>query len=138
MELSIMRIHVKRIFFFGLLLCVFSFAQQKEIHFEHLVVEDGLSSNTICYMLQDSRGFLWVGTYDEFYLINMMVIIFLFTRNSTDDTSSISDNEDKKLYPKIILATSGLVPGAGDLINLFRDTEKFIQIPSQSRINQEQ
>ena len=39
-----------------------SFAQDDDIQFEHLTVEDGLSSNCVNAILQDSRGFMWFGT----------------------------------------------------------------------------
>lgn len=39
------------------------FAQPNDIKFEHLTLEDGLS-NKVYTILQDSRGFLWFGTFD--------------------------------------------------------------------------
>ncbi len=35
------------------------------IHFEHLTTSDGLSSNIVTSVLQDHRGYLWVGTYGD-------------------------------------------------------------------------
>lgn len=42
----------------------FAFSQQnpKQLYFEHLQVEDGLSSNVTSSILQDKMGFLWFGT----------------------------------------------------------------------------
>ncbi len=37
---------------------------EKETQFDHLRVEDGLSQGMVLAMLQDSRGFMWFGTYD--------------------------------------------------------------------------
>ncbi len=37
-------------------------AQRPQIRFEHLDISNGLSSNTVNTAIQDSRGFLWVGT----------------------------------------------------------------------------
>ncbi len=34
----------------------------QNIKFKHLTVEDGLSSNNVAAVLQDSQGFLWFGT----------------------------------------------------------------------------
>ncbi|NIM17216.1 MAG: hypothetical protein GTO45_34860, partial [Candidatus Aminicenantes bacterium] len=35
---------------------------KKRLKFEHLTTEHGLSQNTIYCILQDSKGFLWLGT----------------------------------------------------------------------------
>jgi signal transduction histidine kinase/ligand-binding sensor domain-containing protein/DNA-binding response OmpR family regulator len=39
-------------------------AQEGSPRFTHLTIEDGLSQNTVRALLQDERGFLWVGTKD--------------------------------------------------------------------------
>ncbi|WP_421903417.1 two-component regulator propeller domain-containing protein [Maridesulfovibrio sp.] len=41
-----------------------SFAFQEELRFDRLSLNEGLSQSSILCMLQDSRGFLWFGTYD--------------------------------------------------------------------------
>lgn len=41
-----------------------SFAFQEELRFDKLSLNEGLSQSSILCMLQDSRGFLWFGTYD--------------------------------------------------------------------------
>ncbi|MFO7445782.1 MAG: two-component regulator propeller domain-containing protein, partial [Ignavibacteriaceae bacterium] len=40
------------------------YCQPNEIKFSHLTAEDGLSLNVVTKVLQDSRGFLWFGTYN--------------------------------------------------------------------------
>ncbi len=37
-------------------------AQEDELKFEHLTIDDGLSQNKINCIFQDSRGFMWFGT----------------------------------------------------------------------------
>ncbi len=37
-------------------------AQNADLRFEHLTIEDGLSQNKISCILQDSKGFMWFGT----------------------------------------------------------------------------
>lgn len=37
-------------------------AASTDFHFRHFSVESGLSSNTVRALLQDTRGFLWIGT----------------------------------------------------------------------------
>ncbi len=41
-----------------------TFAQNDNLIFERLTMEQGLSQNTILCILQDSRGFIWIGTQD--------------------------------------------------------------------------
>src|SRR6516225_10136660 len=34
------------------------------LRFSHLTEKEGLSNNTVSYLLQDNEGFIWVGTLD--------------------------------------------------------------------------
>jgi ligand-binding sensor domain-containing protein/two-component sensor histidine kinase len=77
-----------------LLLCfgplVVSTAQTKKIFFKHLSVEDGLSSIKVNTMMQDSRGYFWIGTpsglnkYDGYR--------FTIYKNEPEDSTTISNN----------------------------------------------
>ncbi len=40
------------------------YGQKKTYHFEHLTSQDGLSSSRILNIYQDSKGFMWFGTYE--------------------------------------------------------------------------
>ncbi len=40
----------------------FSFSQPR--HFQHITNEDGISQSEIYTFLEDSRGFMWIGTVD--------------------------------------------------------------------------
>jgi len=83
-------------FYSSLLLCLFNLTGsfyllgQKRIKFEHLTIEHGLPQNTVFRILQDSSGFLWVGTenglcrYDGYY--------FKPYQNDPEDPSSLSHN----------------------------------------------
>lgn len=42
----------------------FILCQSEEIEFTHITAEDGLSLSSVTQVLQDSRGFLWIGTYN--------------------------------------------------------------------------
>lgn len=79
-----------------LLLCQFNLTHsfyllgQKRIKFEHLTIEHGLPQNTVFRILQDSRGFLWVGT--ENGLCRYDGYSFTPYQNDPEDPSSLSHN----------------------------------------------
>ncbi len=51
-----------RLVLWGLLLTGVIHAQEDELKFEHLTIDDGLSQNKINCIFQDSQGFMWFGT----------------------------------------------------------------------------
>ena len=59
---------IKRIHFFAiiatLLFLSFAFSQRPDVKFEHLGLDQGLSSESVFGIFQDSRGFMWFGTAD--------------------------------------------------------------------------
>lgn len=49
---------------FLILFPVLLHAQHRDIKFERLSLQDGLSQSTIRCIFQDRRGFIWIGTQD--------------------------------------------------------------------------
>jgi signal transduction histidine kinase/ligand-binding sensor domain-containing protein/DNA-binding response OmpR family regulator len=66
------------------------FSQNKSLQFEHINTQDGLSQVDVSCIIQDSRGFMWIGTgnglnrYDGYK--------FITYRNEPDNKSSLSNN----------------------------------------------
>ena len=60
------------------------------IHFDHLGVDQGLSQGSILCMLQDSRGYLWIGTQDG--LNRYDGYSFAIYRHSPADPESLSQH----------------------------------------------
>lgn len=66
------------------------FAQQPALYFDRITIQNGLSNNIVNCIIQDKRGFLWIGTndglnrYDGHY--------FSIYRNRPGDSTSISGN----------------------------------------------
>ena len=52
------------------LLIIDLYSQGDEFQFTHITSEDGLSVNGVTKILQDSRGFLWFGTYNGLHRYN--------------------------------------------------------------------
>jgi signal transduction histidine kinase/ligand-binding sensor domain-containing protein len=49
---------------FALALFCLCSAQQRPLRFQHLTAKDGLSQGHVLCMIQDSRGYIWAGTYN--------------------------------------------------------------------------
>src|SRR6201995_5936471 len=75
---------------FFLLLSLFSFAQNRQLHFDHLGTAEGLSELEPNAILQDKRGFIWIATNDG--LNRYDGYKFKIFRNDVKDTTSISNN----------------------------------------------
>ncbi len=80
-------------------------AQQPDevLSFRHLTIADGLSQNSVSAIVQDRRGFLWVGTKDGLNRYDGHA--FLTFHHDPFDRGSLSDGE----------VTSLLVDGGGTL-----------------------
>ncbi|MCI0512932.1 hypothetical protein L0128_06955, partial [candidate division KSB1 bacterium] len=103
-----------------------------DYQFERLNTGHGLSNNLIFCVLQDTKGFLWIGTenglnrYDGKH--------FKIYRNDPQDSTSISDNDIRCLFEdrqqRLWIGTN-----AGGLNQFDREQEKFIRYqknPNQS------
>ena len=66
------------------------FAQNQQLHFDHLGTAEGLSELTPLCMLQDSKGFIWIGTEDG--LNRYDGYKFKIFRNDVKDATSIGSN----------------------------------------------
>ncbi|MCZ6701659.1 MAG: hypothetical protein O6940_01320 [Ignavibacteria bacterium] len=64
---------------------------QNNTSFEKFSIEHGLSQNSILRILQDSRGFLWICTFDG--LNRYDGYQFKIFRNIPGDTTSLSNNK---------------------------------------------
>jgi ligand-binding sensor domain-containing protein len=81
--------------------------EQVRLEFEHLTVSDGLASNEVYCVFQDSYGYLWFGTtnglsrYDGYQFHNY--------RNDSEDSTSISNNWitgiDEDIYGHLWVST---------------------------------
>lgn len=89
-----MKINFPLLFIF-ILLTSLIVGQERDLQFDHVSTEDGLSANTVLSLFQDSEGFLWIGTYNG--LNRYDGYNFAIYRNSPDDTLSISDNKIRSI-----------------------------------------
>jgi PAS domain S-box-containing protein len=68
----------------------FNFAPGSIVRFGHLNIQDGLSQNAGLAILQDSRGYLWIGTQDG--LNRYDGYTFAVFKHDPNDSTSISHN----------------------------------------------
>ncbi len=67
-----------------------SIAQNENFRFENIEIEEGLANGMVTAILQDRKGFLWVGTFDGLYKYDG----YSFTKYQYDpfDPNSLSQN----------------------------------------------
>jgi len=107
-----------------LLLFITNYSYSKDIKFDHISIEQGLSQSTVHNILKDSRGFMWFGTMDG--LNKYDGYKFTVYRHDPDNPNSISSNviwalhedQDGVLW---IGTTSG-----GGLNKFDPNTERFV------------
>ncbi|MFO7830289.1 MAG: two-component regulator propeller domain-containing protein [Bacteroidales bacterium] len=81
----------------GLILFLINSALRAQpISVKHFTIEDGLSQTSVQCLIQDSKGFLWIGTQDGLNKYDG----YSFTRykNEPSDTTSISNNYIHCIY----------------------------------------
>jgi ligand-binding sensor domain-containing protein/serine phosphatase RsbU (regulator of sigma subunit) len=89
--------HILFLFFTGL----FYFLQISDSHSQNIIVdyftiENGLSQTSVNCLIQDSRGFLWIGTQDGVNKYDGYG--FKIFKNQPSDTNSLSDNYVNCIY----------------------------------------
>ncbi len=64
--MNYIKLYIVKLFILLAAFCIrytdFASAQFSNMHFEHLTIEDGLSSNSVQCILRNSKGYLWLGT----------------------------------------------------------------------------
>jgi ligand-binding sensor domain-containing protein/serine phosphatase RsbU (regulator of sigma subunit) len=59
-----MKLHLKLLYLFTCLMTSFSITDANELRFKQITIENGLSQSRVSSIVQDSKGFIWVGTED--------------------------------------------------------------------------
>lgn len=92
-----MKIKARKFFFtlLGSSFAIFCLAQ-KEVRFERVTVDEGLSQSSVTSVVQDKFGYLWVGTLDG--LNRFDGNYFKVYRNSRSDSNSLFSNEVRGLF----------------------------------------
>jgi two-component sensor histidine kinase/ligand-binding sensor domain-containing protein len=112
-----------------LLLFVDLHAQKNNTEFTNLTSDDGLPSNAITKIIQDDRGFLWLGTYNG--LVRYDGYNFKIFLPEKDNPNSISSHSVRSLY----VDSKGFIwVGTSDGLNKYDwKTEKFYRYVYSSK-----
>lgn len=100
------------------------FAQQKDLLFERISIEQGLSQSTVHSIIQDKTGFIWIATEDG--LNRYDGYNFVIYRNERDDKTSIASNQVRTLLQD---KNGTIWAGTGDglcVLNLIYDDKSKI------------
>ncbi|MDB5010349.1 MAG: ATP-binding region ATPase domain protein [Mucilaginibacter sp.] len=105
---------------------------QDNLTFKNLNVDNGLPQNSVLSVLQDQKGYIWVGTFDGLSKFNGLE--FKVYKNEEDNSKSIGNNKISKLFND---RDGNLWVGTVDYLNLFDpNTESFIRFKvSNSNVN---
>jgi ligand-binding sensor domain-containing protein/signal transduction histidine kinase len=109
-----------------------SFSQQQDIKFEYLGIEAGLSNSDVYCVLQDSRGFMWVGTSDGLNKYDG----YKFTVYKNDPSNQYSLNNNSIL--NIVEDSKGIVwlgTWGGGLNKFDREKNRFIHFKHDPQNN---
>lgn len=97
---------------------------QFNIRFDYLTIEDDLSSGSIRAIVQDSTGFIWIGTTDG--LNRYDGLSFRVFNQIPGDTNSLSNNF---IYRLLVDRKGRLWAGTLDGLNFYdHKTERFLKI----------
>jgi PAS domain S-box-containing protein len=106
-----------------------SYANEYNIKFQHLTIEDGLSQSSVFSIIQDSQGFMWFGTEDG--LNKYDGYNFKIYRNDPDNPDSLTYS-----YVKVIFEDSSgnlwIGTYGGGLDKFDREKERFIHYKHES------
>ena len=113
-------------------ICIFATAlalqgQQPELRFKHLGVEDGLSHSLVSDIVEDTLGYIWIGTQDG--LNRYDGYEFVVYKHDPEDPDSLSDSFVMALYDD----PSGTIwvgTNNGGLNSFDRRTERFTRYRS--------
>jgi len=105
----------------------------QELYFKSLTVNDGLTQHDVSCFLQDSFGFIWIGTYDGLNRYDGFNVLNF--SHKTNDIESLSSNRILSLFEdskkRIWIGTDGSGLNYYSLV-----TEKFIRVKTPEGYNQ--
>lgn len=122
--------------FILLFLPIFTSAEGKHFYFSRIGIEDGLSQNTVWCILQDSNGFIWLGTKDGLNKYDGNT--FKIYRSNSEESSlkcnfirSLYEHDDGKIWVGTLLGIYIYNPATGNFSFFNRSTDDGVAITSE-------
>jgi signal transduction histidine kinase/ligand-binding sensor domain-containing protein/DNA-binding response OmpR family regulator len=120
----------------ALLVAQNGFSQDRNLKFEHIGTREGLSQINVSAIIQDSRGFMWIGTRDG--LNRYDGYGFVIYKHSIQDDNSLSSNlvsdiaEDKdgNIWLATLFGLNKLDRKTGKFVHYFHDSANSNSISS--------
>ncbi|WP_121810665.1 hybrid sensor histidine kinase/response regulator [Mucilaginibacter kameinonensis] len=120
----------------ALLVAQNGFSQDRNLKFEHIGTREGLSQINVSTIIQDSRGFMWIGTRDG--LNRYDGYGFVIYKHSIQDDNSLSSNlvsdiaEDKdgNIWLATLFGLNKLDRKTGKFVHYFHDNANSNTISS--------
>lgn len=109
---------------FALFSSILSYAQDDQLKVERFTTENGLSSNVVFCILQDRKGYLWIGTNDG--LNRYDGYTFKVYRSNPGDSNSLAGNSVTALCED---QDGNLWIGAGGLCRYNNEKNNFTKVP---------
>lgn len=105
-------------------------AQAPDMRFKRLTVEDGLSNNNVLALVQDQRGYIWIGTNDG--LNKYDGYGFTTYRHDARDSTTLSNNA---VHAVLLDEKGRLWAGTAGGLNLYHSsTGTFTEYPIGGRV----
>lgn len=101
---------------------IYGHLHAQPVNVKHFTIEDGMSQTSVQCLMQDSKGFLWIGTQDG--LNKYDGYSFIRYKNDPSDTNSLSNNYIHCIYED---NENNIWAGTNNGLNKF-DAEKQIFI----------
>lgn len=105
--------------------------ESDKINFQNITMKNGLSSNVITCIFQDSKGYIWIGTEDGLNQYDGNMVKGYNYKNSTEDSlsstyiTSIAEDEDGDIW----------VGTYGGLNIIDSETEKIIKYSDKNNLS---
>lgn len=81
---------------FILIMVAQGFAQSPSLKLQYITPEHGLSSSTVISLMQDNKGFIWIGTYDG--LNRYDGVKFALYKNELNEPKSLQCDQIRDIY----------------------------------------
>ena len=93
-----------------LLLSILNTSASVEVRSTHMTTTDGLANNSVCYVFQDSKGVIWMGTLNGLSRYDGNTFVTLLPEGDTQSGRISLSSTTSVPSAKTVTASCGLKP----------------------------